>query len=111
MKHIITKLVTFFLADKLILKQTIDQINKDLILSGFEPILDSQKSLSINIAYLQDFFLINYGGNLIKLKSFLYRIDLAESFPNELINNDFEKLVYLVFNRVKKKVVFRAKNS
>ena len=111
MKHINTKLVTFFLEDKLILKQTIDQINKDLILSGFEPILDTQKSLSQNIVYLQDFFQINYGANLMKLKSFLYRIDLAESFTNELINNDFEKLVYLVFNRVKKKVVFRAKNS
>jgi hypothetical protein len=99
------------LGDKLILKQTIDQINKDLVLSGFEPILDTQKSLSHNIAFLQHFLQINYGGNLMKLKSFLYRIDLAESFTNELVNNDFEKLVYLVFNRVKKKVVFRAKNS
>ena len=96
------------MADKLILKQTIDQINKDLILSGFEPILDAQKSLSHNIA-------LNF---LIFNSSFahegMWNPTLLKVLEGQMQShglNDFEKLVYLVFNRVKKKVVFRAENS
>ena len=52
-------------------------------------------------------FYDNKSNDLNKMYHFLYRLDLSETEFKNLLEFDIEQLVYLVFNRAKKKVVFK----
>tara|TARA_B100000927_G_C16410071_1_gene446948 strand:- start:244 stop:543 length:300 start_codon:yes stop_codon:yes gene_type:complete len=94
--------------DKILLqKNIINQLNKDLQLSGFKPILDFDKDLNSNLNIMISFLTKNISHNLSNLYPFLYRLDLEESHIKNVLELDIEQFVYLVFNRAKKKVVFK----
>ena len=88
-------------------RNIIDQLNKDLQLSGFNPILDFDKDLNSNLNIMISFLTKNISDNLSNIYTFLYRLDLEESYIKNVLELDIEQFVYLVFNRAKKKVVFK----
>jgi hypothetical protein len=88
-------------------KNTIKQINKELTLSVFKPVLNTDNDLKQNLNIMISFFKNNKAKNLTNIFHFLYRLDLKEIEFENFLEYDIEHLVYLVFNRAKKKVVFK----
>ena len=86
---------------------TLEQLKKDLILSGFDSVLNTEICLEDNLNKMISFFDDNKSNDLNKMYHFLYRLDLSETEFKNLLEFDIEQLVYLVFNRAKKKVVFK----